>query len=257
MSLFGVLQRNVVRTMRIKNHWFELGIIILLLAPFFVAPVNAITPPSLDWSLGIYPSVGMSTTEILVMIRVYPIVSTDSIWVYVFYDDVCVVQRQVSPAVEASRRSRSWDIKIKIPDASVYRVYGYHRVTVLVEDGIGQQWSKSCVFTINAGEPPKDWWKLLPQDYFNYVKGSKGDTGAQGPAGPQGQKGDTGAQGPMGLMGPAGPLGEQGSQGPMGPEGRAGIPGAAGADAPLGLLYVSLALSIFSVIMIVIIFRKR
>ncbi|HEQ4230935.1 TPA: collagen-like protein, partial [Streptococcus pyogenes] len=65
-------------------------------------------------------------------------------------------------------------------------------------------------------------------------KGDRGETGAQGPVGPQGEKGETGAQGPQGeagqpgAQGPAGPQGEAGKpgeQGPAGPQGEAGQPG--------------------------------
>ena len=47
-------------------------------------------------------------------------------------------------------------------------------------------------------------------------KGLKGDTGAQGDAGPKGEKGDTGAQGQPGT---AGALGAKGDTGPAGPAG--------------------------------------
>ncbi|HFD7922171.1 TPA: LPXTG cell wall anchor domain-containing protein, partial [Streptococcus pyogenes] len=40
-------------------------------------------------------------------------------------------------------------------------------------------------------------------------QGEKGETGAQGPAGPQGEKGETGAQGPAGPQGEAGQPGEK------------------------------------------------
>lgn len=46
--------------------------------------------------------------------------------------------------------------------------------------------------------------------------GPKGETGAQGPAGPQGATGETGPQGPAG---PKGDKGETGAQGPAGPKG--------------------------------------
>lgn len=48
-------------------------------------------------------------------------------------------------------------------------------------------------------------------------KVAKGDTGPQGPVGPQG---DTGPQGPVGPQGDTGPQGPQGEQGPQGPAGK-------------------------------------
>ena len=46
--------------------------------------------------------------------------------------------------------------------------------------------------------------------------GPKGDTGAQGPAGPKGDKGDTGQQGPQGEKGDKGDAGQQGPAGKNG-----------------------------------------
>ena len=46
------------------------------------------------------------------------------------------------------------------------------------------------------------------------MQGPKGDTGLQGPIGPQGPKGDKGLQGPIG---PQGPKGDKGDTGPAGP----------------------------------------
>ena len=65
----------------------------------------------------------------------------------------------------------------------------------------------------------------------------KGDTGPQGPAGPQGiagPAGEAGPQGERGPVGPAGPTGEAGPQGPVGPRGEAGPQGSAGPQGPTG-----------------------
>ncbi|MGT6952782.1 tail fiber domain-containing protein, partial [Escherichia coli] len=61
-----------------------------------------------------------------------------------------------------------------------------------------------------------------------------GDTGAAGPAGPQGPKGDTGATGPAGPQGPKGDTGATGPAGPQGPKGDTGATGPAGAPGPKG-----------------------
>lgn len=76
-----------------------------------------------------------------------------------------------------------------------------------------------------------------------------GDTGPQGPAGPQGERGDTGPQGPAGDTGPQGPAGDQGIQGergdtgpqgpagdtgPQGKQGERGLTGASGPTGPQG-----------------------
>lgn len=58
---------------------------------------------------------------------------------------------------------------------------------------------------------------------FTVTNGAKGETGPQGPAGPQGETGATGPQGPQGETGPQGPTGPRGETGPQGPAGDSGI----------------------------------
>ena len=81
-------------------------------------------------------------------------------------------------------------------------------------------------------------WKLIGN-----VKGSKGDTGAQGPKGdkgdtgaqgPKGSKGDTGAQGPKGNKGDTGAQGPKGDKGDTGAQGPKGDKGDTGAQGPKG-----------------------
>lgn len=69
---------------------------------------------------------------------------------------------------------------------------------------------------------------------FNYLKGAKGDTGAQGIQGPKGDKGDTGATGPQGPKGDTGPQGPQGLKGDTGAIGAQGPKGDTGATGPQG-----------------------
>lgn len=76
--------------------------------------------------------------------------------------------------------------------------------------------------------------KTTVQDIVNRVptvKGAKGDTGPQGPAGP---KGDTGPQGTQGAKGDAGPQGVQGLKGDQGPQGSKGDVGAQGTKGDTG-----------------------
>lgn len=69
---------------------------------------------------------------------------------------------------------------------------------------------------------------------FNYLKGAKGDTGAQGIQGPKGDKGDTGDTGPQGPKGDTGATGPQGPKGDTGATGAQGPKGATGATGPQG-----------------------
>ncbi|EJB8796107.1 collagen-like protein, partial [Escherichia coli] len=61
-----------------------------------------------------------------------------------------------------------------------------------------------------------------------------GETGARGPAGPQGPRGYTGERGPTGLQGPRGYTGERGPTGPQGPRGEAGRPASVGSVYSVG-----------------------
>ena len=68
-------------------------------------------------------------------------------------------------------------------------------------------------------------------------QGNTGGTGAVGPTGPQGNTGgigSTGPRGPQGATGPTGPQGPQGAVGPTGPQGRTGNTGGTGPVGPTG-----------------------
>ncbi|MDD5932958.1 MAG: InlB B-repeat-containing protein [bacterium] len=71
-------------------------------------------------------------------------------------------------------------------------------------------------------------------EWFASIKGEKGDTGAQGPAGEKGDKGDTGETGPQGPAGEKGDKGDTGETGPQGPKGDKGDTGETGPQGPKG-----------------------
>lgn len=66
------------------------------------------------------------------------------------------------------------------------------------------------------------------------IKGDKGDTGARGETGPQGDKGATGDVGPQGAQGEKGDKGDTGETGPQGLQGEQGVAGDAGPQGPQG-----------------------
>ena len=66
-------------------------------------------------------------------------------------------------------------------------------------------------------------------------QGPKGDTGDTGPQGPKGDTGDTGPQGPKGDTGETGPQGPKGDTGETGPQGPKGIQGETGPQGPQGI----------------------
>ncbi len=68
------------------------------------------------------------------------------------------------------------------------------------------------------------------EDFFEYLRGPRGYTGAAGPQGEQGAQGIPGETGPQGEIGPQGERGEQGEQGIQGETGPQGVQGETGAD---------------------------
>lgn len=70
---------------------------------------------------------------------------------------------------------------------------------------------------------------------FKNLKGEKGDTGPQGPAGERGETGAQGLKGDTGETGAQGPKGDQGEVGPQGPKGDKGDPGEQGPKGDTGL----------------------
>ena len=75
------------------------------------------------------------------------------------------------------------------------------------------------------------------EEWLNSLVGEKGETGAVGATGPQGEvgpQGATGETGPQGEVGPQGATGATGPQGESGPQGQTGPQGKTGATGPQG-----------------------
>jgi hypothetical protein len=97
-------------------------------------------------------------------------------------------------------------------------------------DPLGTIWYNSVTgqfWTLTSTTPYT--WRL-----DGTVVGAQGNTGPQGPAGPQGVPGATGNTGPAGPQGIQGNPGPQGIQGPGGPQGPIGNTGATGSAGPAG-----------------------
>jgi hypothetical protein len=82
-----------------------------------------------------------------------------------------------------------------------------------------------------AGDPPLG--TAPPAAPWQQIA-AKGDTGPQGPIGPQGPTGATGPAGPQGNQGPIGPQGPQGATGATGPQGPTGATGSQGPTGATG-----------------------
>src|SRR4051794_37687954 len=89
------------------------------------------------------------------------------------------------------------------------------------------------VALVPSGLVPATYLLLVGDDLHFAV--SVGDTGPQGPPGPQGAQGPAGPPGPQGLKGDTGPQGPQGLKGDTGLQGPQGLKGDTGLQGPQGL----------------------
>jgi hypothetical protein len=186
-----------------------------------------------DWSMQLYPTQGTTTGDILILIRNVTPTGSTPLYVYVFYDEVCLIQKQAAPS-SGGVYNYQLDLKVKPPADSTHTAYGFHTITIRIEDNLGVNYSRSLSYKIVDGVPQGEWWKSLPKGYYDYLKGAKGDTGTTGATGPQGIQGEKGDTGAKGATGDQGPQGDQGSQGPKGDKGDTGATGQA-ADQTLTL----------------------
>jgi hypothetical protein len=216
----------------------------ILIAFLFLLAVPRVGAVSVTaWTLNLYPSSGTTTGNILVLIRCLPNAGANPIYLYVFYDDVCLVQRQTATA-SGGGYSYLWDVKVTPPQTAIYTAYGFHTVTVRLEESDGTATSKSLGYKIVDGTPQGEWWKNLPTGYYAYLRGAQGTVGPAGPAGTTGATGPQGTQGTTGAKGDTGNTGPQGQQGTKGDTGATGATGVAGADASPLISYGALIVAV-------------
>lgn len=151
-------------------------------------------------------------------------VSGDNIWIWIFLhsgeDDGETVYQIIIPILKRSMIGDEPPTPVEqtaIEEAIASLNSGVERVEA-VADNIDAIVAESLQAAKDSGE----------------FDGPKGDTGEQGPEGPQGPKGDTGDRGPQGIQGPKGDTGDQGPQGIQGPQGPQGIQGVQGPKGDTG-----------------------
>jgi len=163
----------------------------------------------------IMPGSGTSTQKILVWVRCDPLIEVGGGYLYIFWDDILII-KQVTPTVTGGHYY-GWDTTITPPTTNNYK--GKHTILLWIEYPDGTVKTRTWQYTVTDGLPPVEWWKTLPKEFLDQIrgaKGDKGDTGAQGPAG---------SPGPRGAQGNLGSVGETGATGPQGVQGVQGVPG--------------------------------
>ena len=180
---------------------------------------------AVDATYSIMPSKGISTQPILILIRGEPTTSPEPLYLYIYWDGVPLVSREISPKLAKTETyQRIWDKSITIP--ALYNSYGKHSLQIWVENLNGEMDKMNYQYTVTDGVPDVEKWDafikanpdLLP--YLIGPDGAKGDIGLQGKPGDDGLNGD---KGDLGDVGDQGPPGIQGIPGPEGPKGSAGL----------------------------------
>jgi len=226
------------------------GLIILCIIVIFTPTVGAY-----QINAFIHPTTGTVETKILLTVRADP-GHKGPMYLYVFCDDICVVQRKVP--FKLTSTIHSWDVTFS-PIKDVPRSSKGYLIKVQIDDNGVLTESYVNYFGITDYIPPAELWENLPQGFIDEI------TGPPGPRGYQGIQGRPGSEGPEGPEGPIGETGSQGLQGEMGPQGLTGeigplgegIDGSDGEDAPVELLYVSLVLSGFALLWSFVTWKRR
>ena len=190
----------------------------------------------------VFPQEGTVNTEILIMVQLDPREGKKPRYLYLFYDDIGLIQRKSCIRITSARYEYSWDVKIKPPKEAPYSDLGEHLIEVWIDDGTRSFKKAEANFIINEYIPPAEWWEQLSQSFIKRI------TGPSGPPGPEGD------QGPQGDQGPPGPKGEEGERGPLGPQGEQGPLGSPGVGAQL--MYIFLVISTLSIVISIISLRR-
>jgi len=161
----------------------------------------------------VYPSEGDITTDILLKVRGEPIQGEGIHYLYVFWDNKVIVQREedVKVGIFGEEHIRAWDLIIHVPDEFPYSEIGIHNITWTIEYGYTEVYRNSTTFEVNEYIPPPEWWEDLSEEFIDEITGPQGMTGDKGDTGSQG------IQGEQGQIGPQGPQGEKGDKGDTGP----------------------------------------
>ena len=187
-------------------------VLLLLLLASSVPLVSA-----LEANYEVMPHQGPADQQILIWIRTEPLIDTNRYYVYVFWDNIPIVERLPDIDRKNGQYEHRWDIKITPPTGHNYQ--DDHKIEIWIEGTGGDKKILKYQYTITDGAPPTNWWTQFLKDNPQYLAAITGPRGPQGTQGPQGEPGPKGNTGAPGETGPPGPQGQTGPQGPRGPQG--------------------------------------
>ncbi len=200
------------------NKLFGLTFMMVFIVAFTSIP-SALSV--LDTSYAVMPLSGSSTQPILLWIRVDPLIDTQKMVAYVFWDNIPIGTPYPDITIgRTASHKHAWDIIILPPVGHNYM--GRHAIKIWIESESGDKIELNWRYEITSGLPPLDWWETLPPSLIDEIRGFDGATGSQGE---QGIQGIQGFQGEQGIVGAVGSQGEQGIIGVAGSQGKQGIVG--------------------------------
>lgn len=240
-----------------------MGLVCLILVLPFISTKMAGTEIvfSEDLDISMFPVEGGAETNIVLF--VFPTLTTQGPgpWrLYVYWHDICLINGRPDKVIGTTTTYKhEWIIEFNPPYGKIGYTYAVRVVVVTNTGEILEQWS---TFKMKETIPKLSWFDSLTQAELDAIRGPTGPVGPQGPTGPTGAKGPTGPQGVPGTDGVQGPggiqgiQGETGESGPIGPVGQPGMDGLDGRDPPMVPLYTALALSLFSSVCSILLFRR-
>lgn len=194
-----------------------LGLAAALMVAALVTGAHALTT-----SYDVMPHEGPHDQTILIWVRTDPLVTTESMVLYVFIDDVPIHERVPDMALKNGEYRHSWDLDLNFPPNLATE--GDHMIRVWIEEANGKITTLRYSYTITDGLPPVSAWDRFIEEnpaFLDSIRGPMGEQGIEGPIGMEGLPG-------VGYEGPAGDTGPKGEAGPIGRTGIRGEPGRIG-----------------------------
>jgi len=179
---------------------------------------------SYETTYNVMPGEGAYADPILISVRLDPLINDTPMYAWVFWDNIPVETRLISPVHLKTQYQYRWDITITPPTRHAEE--GKHRIEIWLETSTGEIKKLHYIYYIIDGLPPFSVWEEFLAEHpkvLSQLVGPKGDTGV---AGVSGAKGAKGAAGVPGKDGEPGVIGPQGIIGLSGPKGDIGEPGA-------------------------------
>jgi len=206
------------------------GILPILIAAAIIIP-NA---QAFTATHNLMPDEGRHEATFLVWIRASPLYEYDQMYVYVFWDDVPLIEGQKSPNYGKNQVRHSWDLTLTPPPG--FTEEGTHDIDIWLVHENGEIVKIQDINTITETVPNISVWDDFIRNHPEVLEDLRGPQGIQGIPGPLGPKGDQGVGGQRGVPGPPG---EAGPRGPVGSKGEQAVSNQL-------VIYVSLICSLVS-----------